>query len=79
MNIETDSLIQTYDHLKQLVAEEEQVILYFSSQDCNVCHTIFSKFMNLVKDHSIKVIKIDINEHVEIAGQLSVFTYQQFL
>ncbi|ODA39936.1 thioredoxin family protein [Desulfosporosinus sp. BG] len=79
INIKTDSLIQTYDHLKQLLAEEEQVILYFSSRDCNVCHAVLPKLMNLVNDHSIKVVKIDINEHVEIAGQLLIFTVPTIL
>ncbi|WP_042332212.1 thioredoxin family protein [Desulfosporosinus orientis] len=79
MNIMTNSHIQTYDHLEQLMAEEKQVILYFSSRDCNVCHAVFPKLMNLINDYSIKVIKIDINDHVEIAGQLLVFTVPTIL
>lgn len=71
--------IQTYDQLKQFIVEEEQVILYFSSKDCNVCQAIFPKLMNLVNDYSIRVIKVDINTHLEIAGQLSVFTVPTIL
>jgi len=77
--IKMDSHIQTYDHLKQLLADDRQVILYFSSRDCNVCHAVFPKLMNLVNDQSIKVLKIDINDHVEIAGQLLVFTVPTIL
>ena len=73
------AIFQTYDHLKQLMVEEEQVILYFSSQDCNVCHAVFPRLMNLVNDHPIKVVKINIDEHVEIAGQLLVFTVPTIL
>jgi len=79
ISIRPDSLIQTYDHLKQLIAEEKQVILYFSSRDCNVCHAILPKLMNLVNDHPIKLVKINIDEHVEIAGQLLVFTVPTIL
>jgi len=79
MVIKPESLIQTYDHLVQLIVKEEQVILYFSSRDCNVCHAVLPKLMNLVNDYSIKVVKIDINEHVEIAGQLLVFTVPTIL
>lgn len=71
--------IQTYDQLKQFIAEEDQVILYFSSSDCNVCQAILPKLMTLVKDYSIKVIKIDISKNLEIAGQLSVFTVPTIL
>lgn len=77
--IKTDSHIQTYDHLKQFIAEEEKVILYFSSKDCNVCHAVLPKLINLINDHSIKILKIDVNKHVEIAGQLLVFTVPTIL
>lgn len=79
MSIKPDSLIQTYNHLKQLIAEEEQVILYFSSRDCNVCDAVFPRLMNLVNDYPIKVVKINIDEHVEIAGQLLIFTVPTIL
>lgn len=73
------AVFHTNDHLKQLIAEEEQVILYFSSRDCNVCYAVFPKLMDLVNAHPIKVVKINIDEHVEIAGQLSVFTVPTIL
>ncbi len=72
-------IIQTFDHLKQFMAKEEQVILYFSSPDCNVCHAVFPKLMTIVNSHPIKVVKIDIDKHVEIAGQLMVFTVPTIL
>ena len=79
MSIKPDSFIQTYDDLKQFMADEKQVILYFSSRDCNVCHAVFPKLMDIVNDHPIKVVKINIDEHVEIAGQLLVFTVPTIL
>ena len=74
-----DSLIQTYDDLIKFVADEKHVLLYFSSRDCNVCHAVFPKLMNLVNDRPIKVVKINIDEHVEIAGQFLVFTVPTIL
>lgn len=73
------SILQSYDHLKQYMEEKEPFILYFSSRDCNVCHTVLPILMNLVNVHPIKVIKINIDEHVEIAGQLLVFTVPTIL
>ncbi|EGW38741.1 thioredoxin family protein [Desulfosporosinus sp. OT] len=79
MNIITNSHIQTYDQLEKLIIEEEKIILYFSSPACNVCLAVFPKLMDLLKDQLTKVLKIDINEHVEIAGQLLVFTVPTIL
>ena len=79
MSIELANLIQSYDHLKQFMAEEKPLILYFSSRDCNVCHAVFPKLMNLVDALPIKVVKIDIDEHAEIAGQLLIFTVPTIL
>jgi Thioredoxin domain-containing protein len=79
MSLESAILIQSKERLKQFMAQAEPFILYFSSQDCNVCQAIFPKLMNLIDFHSIKVAKININEHVEIAGQLLVFTVPTIL
>lgn len=72
-------LIQTKEHLEQLIAEEELIILYFSSKDCNVCKAVFPKLMNLVEGYPAKVAKISIDEQPEIAGQSLVFTVPSVL
>lgn len=79
MSIEPTILIQSYEHLKLFMAEEKTFILYFSSRDCKVCHAVFPKLMNLVDDQPIKVAKINVDEHVEIAGQLLIFTVPTIL
>lgn len=79
MSIESAILIQSEEQLKQFMAQEESFILYFSSRDCNVCHAVFPKLMNLIDSQLIKVAKINIDKHVEIAGQLLVFTVPTIL
>jgi thioredoxin-like negative regulator of GroEL len=66
--------IKTKEQFEQLKSEEELIILYFSSEDCNVCQAVFPKLMNLVEDYPVKVAKIVTDEQMEIAGQLLVFT-----
>ena len=58
----------------EFMSENEPLMLYFSSNNCNVCQAVFPKLMDLVEAHSIKVVKINIDENVEIAGQFLVFT-----
>ncbi|MCO5388618.1 thioredoxin family protein [Desulfosporosinus sp.] len=79
MSIESAVIIETKEHLEQLMAEEKQVILYFSSLDCNVCQAVFPKLMSLAEGYPIKVIKISVVEQTEIAGQSSVFTVPTIL
>lgn len=79
MRNETDSIIQTKEQLEKLMAEEETYILYFSSRNCNVCHAILPKLLNLVEDYTIKVAQISIDELVEVTGQFLVFTVPTIL
>ena len=74
MSIESAILIQSKEHLEQFMAEEKPFILYFSSEDCNICQAVFPKLMNLVELYPIKVAKINIDVQIEIAGQSLVFT-----
>ncbi|WP_088186111.1 thioredoxin family protein [Desulfosporosinus sp. FKA] len=79
MTIESAIYIQSKEQLNQLMEQEKVIFLYFTSQDCKVCHAVFSKLMNLIDPQSIKVANISVNEHVEIAGQLLVFTVPTIL
>ena len=74
MSIESAVLIQTKEHFERFIAEEKLYMLYFSSEDCNVCQAVFPKLMNLAEDYPVKVAKISIGEQMEIAGQSLVFT-----
>ncbi|CAA7602428.1 Thioredoxin-like fold [Acididesulfobacillus acetoxydans] len=74
MNAEADILIRSEEQLRRLLAQEEALVLYFTSQSCNVCRAVFPKLMIRVSPQLIKVAKINIDEHPEIAGQMLVFT-----
>lgn len=49
-------------------------ILYFSSKDCNVCHSVFPKLVQMIKDYPIDVGRIDVNESKKLAGQSLIFS-----
>lgn len=72
--------IQTKEQFEELMMEKEKdpVILYFSSENCSVCHAVFPKLMNLVDDYPITVAKINVDEQMEIAGQSLVLLYLLF-
>lgn len=66
--------IKSREHLTELMSVNTPIVLYFTLPDCNVCHDVFPKFMEIVNEHPIKVARIDINEQKEIAGQNLIFT-----
>jgi len=54
-------------------------ILYFSSEDCSVCHSVFPKMMDVIKDYEISVGRIDVNKQLKIAGQNLIFSIPTIL
>lgn len=79
MSTESVIVIHSKEHLEQRMADELPFILYFSSEDCNVCQSVFPKLINIINAYSIKVAKVDVAKHREIAGQLLIFTLPTIL
>lgn len=48
-------------------------ILYFSSKNCNVCHSVFPKLVEITAGYDMQIGRIDVNENKELAGQHLVF------
>ena len=53
--------------------------MYFSSDSCNVCHSVFPRLLDLMKDVDFPIGKIDVNKNIEIAGQHLVFSIPSIL
>ncbi len=54
-------------------------ILYFSSEDCNVCHSVFPRLLELNKESELPLARIDVTKNLEIAGQHLVFNIPTIL
>lgn len=79
MSIESVVYIQSKEQLEQFLTDQRLAILYFSSQNCNVCQAVFPKLINLAEAYSVKTAKILTDEQTEIAGQNLVFTVPTIL
>ncbi len=68
--------ILTLDHLKTIIAEETGVLLYFSGENCNVCHALRPKFTEIFDQHFplVKQIFLDAHENPEISAHFQVFS-----
>ena len=73
--------MMTLEQLQQTISEEVGVLLYFSGENCNVCHALRPKFKELFDAEfpQIKQIYLDAHEHAEISAHYSVFSVPTML
>ena len=66
----------TLEQLQQTIREEIGVLLYFSGENCNVCHALRPKFKELFDKEFplIKQIYLDAHENAEISAHYRVFS-----
>ncbi len=62
------------DKIAKTIKEEEVVILYVKSRNCNVCLELLPKVEEVAAAEKIKFIDIYIEENREIGTEYSVFT-----
>ena len=65
--------IESKDQLNQLMGAEEVLVVYFSSVDCNVCHSVLPKIESLLEEVPVKIAKVEATKFVDLAGQHLVF------
>ena len=69
------------EELKDVIRTEIGVLLYFSGENCNVCHALRPKFKELFdsKFPKIKQIYLDAHENPEISADYRVFSVPTML
>ena len=70
--------INSLDELES-IRKNPTYILYFSSEDCNVCHDVFPKLIALNEIGKLPIGRIDVKTNLEIAGQHLVFNIPTIL
>ena len=66
----------TLEQVQQMINDEVGLLLYFSGENCNVCHALRPKF-NEVFDKEfpqLKQVYLDAHENAEISAYYSVFS-----
>ena len=64
------------EELQEIIRNETGVLLYFSRENCNVCHALRPKFQEAFDRHFplIRQIYLDAHEHPEISAHYRVFS-----
>ena len=71
----------TLEALQTIIKTEVGVLVYFSGENCNVCHALRPKFKELFDAEfpKIKQIYLDAGEHAEISAQYQVLSVPTIL
>jgi len=66
----------TLEQLQQIIREEVGVLLYFSGENCNVCHALRPKFKEVFDAEfpQLKQIYLDAHDNPQISAYYSVFS-----
>ena len=66
----------TLEELQSTIKTEVGVLLYFSGENCNVCHALRPKFKELFDAEfpALKQIYLDAHENAEISAHFQVFS-----
>jgi thioredoxin-like negative regulator of GroEL len=69
------------EDLQNIIRTEVGVLLYFSGENCNVCHALRPKFKELFnsKFGQIKQIYLDAHDNPQISAHYRVFTVPTML
>jgi thioredoxin-like negative regulator of GroEL len=69
------------ESLQDTIRQEVGVLLYFSGENCNVCHALRPKFQELfdTKFGAIKQIYLDAHDHPTISAHYQVFAVPTML
>lgn len=68
-------LIDSNKMIQELIDKNEMLLIYFGSNNCNVCVALKPKLEKLFKNYEkIKIINVDVEKSVDISAQHSIFT-----
>jgi len=64
------------DRVKEMIDSEDGVLLYFSGEDCNVCHALRPKLQEAFDSNFplIKQIYLDAHDNPDISAHFQVFS-----
>jgi len=68
--------IQTLEQLESLKKSEQALLVLFGGRDCNVCHAIKPKLIELISDSypKMKMVYVDCHVVIEVCSQNGVLS-----
>ncbi len=68
--------IETLEELDQLKQSQDALLVLFGGKECNVCHSIKPKLIELIEENypKVKMVYVDCHVVTDICSQNGVFT-----
>ncbi|MEC0182431.1 thioredoxin family protein [Paenibacillus peoriae] len=67
--------ITSIEEIEPFIQKNRLSILYVSREDCSVCHAIYPKIKELLRNYSeIKLAHIEASQVAEVAGKFLIFS-----
>lgn len=60
--------------IQAMLASNPQTLLYISSPQCGVCHSLKPRVVALSEQYAVPVVEIDASQHPEVASCFQVMT-----
>lgn len=74
------NMIDSNEAIEKLVKDNEMVLVYFGSSNCNVCNVMKPKVEMLLKDYpKIKSAQVDVEKSLEVSAAYNIFTIPAIL
>lgn len=68
-------IVNSNENIKELINNNEMVLVYFGSNNCNLCVAMKPKIEELLKSYpKIKSAQVDIEKLLEISAVYNIFT-----
>lgn len=72
--------IYTNEEIKNIIIDNEMVILYFSNEVCGVCEVIRNKVYGILESYSkVKMVEINGEKQIDLAAINYVFSFPLLL
>lgn len=71
--------IDSKEKMDSLIEVEENLIIYFGTDKWSVCASVFPQLEEVVSEYTIKIVKVDVDSQIELAGQFLAFVMPTIL
>lgn len=68
--------LSSLEQLEELKQSEDALLVLYGGKECNVCHSIKPKLIELMQEHypKVKMVYVDCHVQTDICSQNSIFT-----
>ena len=68
-------IIKSYEKLRELIENDDMLLIYFGVEECGVCKSMKPKVENMIKNFpNINAVMVEADKNLNISAKFNVFT-----